>query len=617
MDETIVCAMMIADDAGNHAFKMVTANEGTQSVGLANLSLETVNFTSEPAYDVYGYAPEGSTVTFNGTAAKFDGNNFHIHLDLPEEVNHFAVEIHDAQGQLLLNGNAIIHSCGTSANFGTPLLDSEFPATLGGTYVKDSYTGIKMNNYIYVLDRDYENGTELPLRIKIADPACVQAVLKNKTTNEEEDLSINKEGYAAFKMKLEGDKADYLLTVKAPANTQKTNITIWNHTAGEDALRWVALDYTVGYWNLQNLFTYVHPSMLQEDGSFRISGYMFNPLQKVTVCGKEAVIDLNTMEWYCDIPLEMGINTVPVYCYSESGYCYDTSVKKIVLSDGPSLNLDLPDLNQNGKYYVQDASFLLQGTVVTELDDATVYINDSQVYGSNNCGHLYGGELAVREFSKELTLEHGDNYITVYAYDGAGFAVKQDLDIYYCPSHEMKDIQEGSWYHEAVDYVLERNLMLGIDNDIFSPNGVATRGQLITVLYRLSGETVDSNAPNPFADVSEGQYYADAVRWGYVKGIVKGISTERFAPEMPISREQAATFLYRYVTLILKQEPATGADLSVFTDGGKVHDYAKEAMAWAVAEGFFQGYGNSTLLPGDNLIRAQMAKLMTILDRDS
>ena len=78
-----------------------------------------------------------------------------------------------------------------------------------------------MNNYIYVLDRDYEDGTELPLRIKIADPACVQAVLKNKTTNEEEILSIDEEGYTAFKMKLEGDKADYLLTVKAPADTKK------------------------------------------------------------------------------------------------------------------------------------------------------------------------------------------------------------------------------------------------------------------------------------------------------------------------------------------------------------------------------------------------------------
>ena len=86
---------------------------------------------------------------------------------------------------------------------------------------------------------------------------------------------------------------------------------------------------------------------------------------------------------------------------------------------------------------------------------------------------------------------------------------------------------------------------------------------------------------------------------------------------MPISREQAATFLYRYVTLILKQEPAKGADLGVFTDGGKVHDYAKEAMAWAVAAGYFQGYGDGTLLPVDNLTRAQMAKLLTILDRDS
>ena len=60
----------------------------------------------------------------------------------------------------------------------------------------------------------------------------------------------------------------------------------------------------------------------------------------------------------------------------------------------------------------------------------------------------------------------------------------------------------------------------------------------------------------------------------------------------------------------------SGADLKAFADGGKVQDYAKTAMSWAVAEGFFEGYGDGTLRPGAVLTRAQMAKLLTILDRD-
>ena len=70
------------------------------------------------------------------------------------------------------------------------------------------------------------------------------------------------------------------------------------------------------------------------------------------------------------------------------------------------------------------------------------------------------------------------------------------------------------------------------------------------------------------------------------------------------------------MTNYLKQEPGQGADLQAFADGGKVQDYAKTAMSWAVAEGFFEGYGDGTLRPGAVLTRAQMAKLLTILDRD-
>ena len=185
----------------------------------------------------------------------------------------------------------------------------------------------------------------------------------------------------------------------------------------------------------------------------------------------------------------------------------------------------------------------------------------------------------------------------------------------HCPSKAFADLNTDRWYHEYTDYVIARELMNGMDETHFAPEGNLTRGQLVTTLYRLAGEP-EVTEKATFTDLRAGAYYADAVAWAQDLGIAKGMTETQFAPEKTVSREQTATFLYRYVTNYLKQEPGQGADLKAFADGGKVQDYAKTAMSWAVAEGFFEGYGDGTLRPGAVLTRAQMAKLLTILDRE-
>ena len=107
-----------------------------------------------------------------------------------------------------------------------------------------------------------------------------------------------------------------------------------------------------------------------------------------------------------------------------------------------------------------------------------------------------------------------------------------------------------------------------------------------------------------------GRYYTEAVAWGEDLGIVKGMTDDTFSPEGTVTREQAATFLYRYVTNYLKQEPGQGADLKAFADGGKVQNYAKTAMSWAVAEGLIQGISETTLSPRGTTTRAQAATIL-------
>lgn len=176
------------------------------------------------------------------------------------------------------------------------------------------------------------------------------------------------------------------------------------------------------------------------------------------------------------------------------------------------------------------------------------------------------------------------------------------------------DVPENQWYYEYVKETARRDIFKGMDETHFAPDGKMTRAMLVTTLYRLAGEPAVTEKSG-FADVADGAWYADAVAWARSVGIAKGVTDTTFCPNADVTREQAAAFLYRYVTVYLKQEPVAGADLTTFKDWNLVSGYAKEEVAWAVAEGFFEGFGNGTLQPKGTLTRAQMAKLLTILDQ--
>ena len=157
--------------------------------------------------------------------------------------------------------------------------------------------------------------------------------------------------------------------------------------------------------------------------------------------------------------------------------------------------------------------------------------------------------------------------------------------------------------------------MGGVGNAQFDPDGVMTRAMLVTVLYRMAGSpAVDGKTS--FTDVPADAYYADAVAWAKGQGIALGVTATTFEPEKAVTREEAATFLYRYVTATSGKPEAGDGDLSVFRDADKVQEYAKEAMTWAVGESLFGGFPNGTLQPAVGLTRAQMAKLLTLLDQN-
>ena len=106
-----------------------------------------------------------------------------------------------------------------------------------------------------------------------------------------------------------------------------------------------------------------------------------------------------------------------------------------------------------------------------------------------------------------------------------------------------------------------------------------------------------------------GAYYEKAVHWAAENGIVKGITTDCFQPDAPVTREQFATFLYRYAEY-KGLDVSARADLSGYTDATSVGEYAVDAVSWAVANGLIKGVTDTTLSPNTTATRAQAATIL-------
>ena len=166
------------------------------------------------------------------------------------------------------------------------------------------------------------------------------------------------------------------------------------------------------------------------------------------------------------------------------------------------------------------------------------------------------------------------------------------------------DVEKGIWYYDAVQYVYENGLMAGTSADTFSPDLATSRGMIVTILYRLAGSP--AVGASDFTDVPANQYYSAAVAWAAANRVVSGYGDGRFGPNDPITREQMALILQGYARLEGRDVSAR-ADLSAYTDAGKVSDYALEAIRWARAVGLINGTSATTLTPGGTATRAQAA----------
>lgn len=285
----------------------------------------------------------------------------------------------------------------------------------------------------------------------------------------------------------------------------------------------------------------------------------------------------------------IGFKTAPVVDKDK----YDLTVETgtLTVSSRPNVN-PVPAGNSvkleeaAGGKLTSSVSRATKGTTVTITvkPDAGYQLEELEVLDKN------GEALPLKELANgKFSFEMPNSKVTVQA----SFVQESTYAGY-------PDVLPQDWFYSSVRYVTERGLMNGTPNG-FEPNMDSSRATIWTILARFSG--VDTT-------VVSGEWYAVARQWAMENGVSDGTN-----PNGVITREQLATMLYRFAkNKGLVQEPVT-ADLSVFVDAGQISDYALDAMRWAVSVGLLNGMDGSRLAPQGSAARAQVAAMLMRFDQ--
>ena len=181
------------------------------------------------------------------------------------------------------------------------------------------------------------------------------------------------------------------------------------------------------------------------------------------------------------------------------------------------------------------------------------------------------------------------------------------------------DVKESDWFYPHVQWAAGSGVLSGTSATTFEPDAPMTRGMFVTALANWEGIDPAQYPGSRFQDVAEGAWYAAPIQWAASWGIASGTgqgdftfdapTLDTFSPAAPVTRQDAAVILYGYAQLLGGETQSTTYPLNRFPDGWDTSIYARDAMAWAIAQGIFQG-SDGKLLPRDTLTRAQAASIL-------
>ncbi|MDF2713515.1 MAG: hypothetical protein K0R28_440 [Paenibacillus sp.] len=228
----------------------------------------------------------------------------------------------------------------------------------------------------------------------------------------------------------------------------------------------------------------------------------------------------------------------------------------------------------------------------TDARRLCIYIKDASSPSGWTC---LGGQLDEESRTIEASIEHFGEY-AVLLYD-----------------HPFADLA-AHWSQTDVNVLVSRHIVDGVSGEHFEPDRPITRAEITKLLVELvakprSGGSADPGMKPPgFEDVAAGAWYYRYVAAAHELRIVEG-SDGRFRPNDPITREEMAVMLDRADALIgaNAQDDSGRSALGGFRDAEQISEWAKKAMADAVAGGLIQGMGDRELQPKATATRAQAA----------
>lgn len=176
------------------------------------------------------------------------------------------------------------------------------------------------------------------------------------------------------------------------------------------------------------------------------------------------------------------------------------------------------------------------------------------------------------------------------------------------PCAAFHDVNRAAWYHTALDYVVKNKLMSGTSSETFDPSGKVSRAMVVQTFYAIAQKPGFSGT-SAFKDVKQGVWYFESVNWAAENKLAAGYGDGYFKPNVHVSREQLAVF-FRAFAGYLGKENDQKASLSGYTDSSAISSYAKDAISWAVAAGIISGKDKGCLAPKDTASRAELAQML-------
>lgn len=177
----------------------------------------------------------------------------------------------------------------------------------------------------------------------------------------------------------------------------------------------------------------------------------------------------------------------------------------------------------------------------------------------------------------------------------------------------FSDMGENDSACDAARYMAARAVMQGVDRDRFDPHALVTRAELVTMLRRMAADDAEPVGSLPaYSDVTEDDWFADAVAWAFHAGIATGNADGSFAPRRTVTRTELAVMLSRFAEARGMDTTASG-DLSQWTDGASVPAYAAAPMSWALERGVLGSMVTETIHGKLPVSRRQCAQILVAL----